>query len=82
MSGILNEQCKMRTEDWIKVEDRLPERMEGLYVTHNVLVSQGIKGYSIAFYSYKEGHNCWYNTMGWKLKGVTHWMPIVPPKED
>ena len=70
----------MKAEDWIKVEDRLPERIEGLYVTHNVLVRQSEGVYNIAFYSYKEGNNCWFNTMGWKLKGVTHWQEIIPPK--
>ena len=72
----------MKAEDWIKVEDRLPERIEGLYVTNNVLVRQNGNLCEIAFYSYKEGYNCWYNTMGWRLKNVTHWQEVVPPKED
>lgn len=71
----------MNAKDWIKVEDRLPDRIEGLNVTMNVLVYH--KGcLSMAWYSYKQGEKCWCNTMGWRISEVTHWMPIVFPKED
>lgn len=72
----------MKASEWIKVEDRLPEREEGYIASKAVLVRHCDGSYNIAYYSYAENDNCWFNPMRWMLRNITHWMPIIPPKED
>ena len=77
----------MKKEDWIKVEDRLPERDNGNYWTKNVLVHcPGPSEYyedepnvTIAFYIHCTKQ--WYDLADNSIE-VTHWMPIELPKED
>lgn len=78
----------MRQEDWIKVEDRLPEAIDRYAVSEFVLVSWEInyidigeiRGASVA--QYDNSKKQWINRDGKIVVGVTHWMPIVLPKED
>lgn len=72
----------MKAEDWIKVEDRLPEQEEGFVASKVVLVRHCDGSYNIAFYSYRKNDNCWFNPMICELMNITHWQEIVPPKED
>lgn len=59
--------------DWIKVEDRLPE--EGVWV----LISQQNVNVGIGIYC----RGKWYDDMDSLMEvPPTYWMPIVPPKED
>ena len=57
---------------WIKVEDRLPEREEGFVTSKVVLVRHCDGSYNIAFYSYRENDNCWFNPMICELINITH----------
>ena len=71
----------MKAEDWIKVTDRLPE------FNTEVLVAQFTLNcgwwYEVASVCKNDFNKLrWYNQDGWDLDYVTHWMPIVPPKED
>ena len=68
----------MKASDWIKVEDRLPE-----YNTQ-CLVKTNYGSYSVAIYiaSVNKNKGCFKDEFGWLYCGVTHWMLIVPPKED
>ena len=78
----------MKKEDWIKVEDRLPEAIERYPVSEFVLVSweikvfydDNLKGASVAQYNYAMKR--WLNRDNKIVVGVTHWMPIVLPKKD
>lgn len=65
----------MKKEDWIKVEDRLPE------VDVDVLVNYELDGIIRAYYDKEEG---WMSSELGLLdeECVTHWMPIVYPKKD
>ena len=59
--------------EWIKVEDRLPE--EGVWV----LISQ--QGVNVGLGQYING--VWWDDMDCRMDvEPTYWMPIVPPKED
>lgn len=76
----------MQTEDWIKVEDRLPERDGKHNWTKNVLVHcpgpsdyDGEPNVTIAFYNHCKKQ--WYDLADNSIE-VTNWMPIVGPKED
>lgn len=62
-------------QQWISVEDRLPEEeTEVLCYLGNALG----KGIVVAF----RRHGDWYFD-GWKCPTVTHWMPLPePPKEE
>lgn len=72
--------------NWIKVEDRLPERDGGHLLTKNMLVNcpgpsdyDGEPNVTIAFYNHCTKQ--WYDIADNSIK-VTHWLPIVLPKED
>ena len=79
----LNKQCKMKAQDWIKVEDRLPEYEE------DVLVAGYFNGVGDmeTWFSHRSKNEfvlrdkndfCIYDS---KCR-ITHWMTIVLPKED
>lgn len=81
----------MKAEEWIKVEDRLPERFSDenrIYNwTLNVLVYStkwddisGEPNVQIAFYNYLK--KVWVDLTDNILDDVTHWMPIVVPFES
>ena len=82
----------MKAEDWIKVEDRLPEEKYGVMgnrFSDEVLVCGFLytpKGartqfLNIARYHYRDKE--WYSRDHEDIKGrVTHWHPIELPKED
>jgi hypothetical protein len=81
----------MKAEEWIKVEDRLPERYSDenrIYNwTLNVLVYStkwddinGEPNVQIAFYNYLK--KVWVDLTDNILDDVTHWMPIVVPFES
>lgn len=65
----------MKAEDWIKVEDKMPE------VDTDVLVYDDFNGIIMAYYDKEEG---WMSPEYGLLnqEDVTHWMPIVSPSED
>lgn len=72
--------------NWIKVEDRLPGRDGGHHWTKNVLVHcPGPSDYddepnvTIAFYNHCKKQ--WYDLADNSIE-VTHWMPLIGPKED
>lgn len=64
----------MKAEDWIKVEDRLPEFGDEVLMYHpNGYFHQFYVGY----YSGKE-----FRENKGSIIVPTHWMPIVYPKKD
>ena len=68
--------------EWIKVEDRLPEIDEyvlcatkgGKYMINSMYIPKDCKGKVL-------GPKEWRGSSSVK-DSITHWMPIVPPKED
>ena len=72
----------MRASDWIKVEDRLPEVGEyvlcatkrGKYIVNSMYIPKNCYGNIL-------GAKEWHGSSSVK-DSITHWMPIVPPKED
>ena len=83
----------MKAEDWIKVTDRLPGAMYRTDIetgyTNVVLISgfrytpMGVRCpfSDVAYYDYE--YKKWYDQNDEAIAGgVTHWMPIVLPKED
>jgi hypothetical protein len=71
----------MKSSDWIKVEDRLPEAIDGYTFSEMVLVAWfGSTSASVAEYNHKTQR--WLNRDDKIVVGVTHWMPIELPKED
>ena len=61
----------MKEEDWISVEDRLPDSTD-----EDVLVYDDREGVQIADYDSLVG---WINYERGYLDHVTHWMPLVLP---
>lgn len=75
--------------NWIKVTDRLPEAKYRTDYTNVVLISgfrytpMGVRYpfSDVAYYDYE--YKKWYDQNDEAIAGgVTHWMPIVLPKED
>ena len=74
--------------NWIKVTDKLPELIDHCLYSVFVLVCytvqyeyMGTIRYSkVACYDYKE--KGWFDHNDQEVEGVTHWMPIILPKED
>ncbi len=64
----------MKAEDWIKVEDRLPE------IDEDVLTYNPLDYFQQVYIGYYNG-KVFREIYGSIIK-PTHWMPIVPPKED
>ena len=66
----------MKAEDWIKVEDRLPE--------YAALVLVAWRNPDIVGIGYYYGVDYWRNIDEEYPEMATphYWMPIVPPKED
>lgn len=72
----------MKARNWIKVEDRLPEIGEnvlcatkgGKYMINSMYIPKDCKGNVL-------GPKEWRGSSSVK-DSITHWMPIVPPKED
>lgn len=71
----------MRKEDWIKVEDRLPEAIDRYEFSDMVLVAW-FGGTSASVAEYNHNTQRWLNRDNKIVVGVTHWMPITLPKED
>ena len=69
----------MKQSDWISVKDKLPRNQKEVLVCCKVGEEQW---FSIATYTNDMGEWMWYGTDGFDLDCVTHWMPIVLPKED
>lgn len=77
----------MTEKDWIKVTDKMPGRVGDHHWTKNVLVHcPGPSEYhedepnvTIAFYNHCTKQ--WYDLADNSIE-VTHWMPIILPKED
>jgi hypothetical protein len=76
----------MKAEDWIKVEDRLPEaeyRLEEKGYSKGVLVFvREPLGYTVmdAIYDYADGQ--WYDRNDDIVENVIFWMPIVLPEKE
>ena len=72
----------MKANEWIKVEDRLPEVDEyvlcatkrGKYMVNSMYIPKDSYGKIL-------GVKEWRGSSSVK-DSITHWMPIVPPKED
>lgn len=71
----------MKAEDWIKVTDRLPDAVDGYDFSEMVLVAW-FGGSSAAVAEYNHRTQRWLNRDDKIVVGVTHWMPIVLPKEE
>ena len=71
----------MKAEDWIKVEDRLPEAIDRYGFSEMVLVAW-FGGTSASVAEYNHNTQKWLNREDKIVVGVTHWMPIVLPKEE
>ena len=76
----------MKSTDWIKVEDRLPEVLQEVILAFKMSEEAG--GYSVTC-GYLESRRIkglptfiWVTEYDDKCMIVTHWMPIVLPKED
>lgn len=62
------------TQQWISVEDRLPDKSP-------MVLAMCTDGYELAYYGMYGGG--WTNTLGTEHLNVTHWQPLpAPPKED
>ena len=78
----------MKAEDWIKVEDRLPEKADKMssrwvlvYYVHQYEYLGRVAYNEVASYDYEE--KGWFKHDDEPIDGeVTHWMPIELPKED
>ncbi len=82
MSGILNKQCEMKAEDWIKVEDSLPEYEETVMVACHYKDDPEI---DYIFCHRTDRNEVLTDKNGFATIpdfNITHWMPIVSPKED
>lgn len=68
----------MKAEDWVKVEDRLPEDGQiCLIVTkRNVLCFKAKWSEHLRVFLVDN------TELGYYKSALTHWMPIVLPKED
>lgn len=62
---------------WISVKLMLPKNYDGICV-----VTDGMRLYLARFWRFPE-ENLWVNiSSGYKVRNVTHWMPLPdPPKE-
>ena len=79
----------MKQEEWIKVTDKMPELIDHCAYTVFVLVcykeqyeylGMDVRYTKVACYDYKE--KGWFDHNEQEVEGVTHWMPIILPKED
>ena len=65
----------MKSSDWIKVEDRLPE--------HNQVILVCNKWGQHFVVKYNAVADKWFSEDGeWGYYNITHWMPIVSPNND
>ena len=70
----------MKSSDWIKVSDRLPEAIDSYEFSEMVLVAWfGGKLASVAEYNHNTHR--WLNRDDKIVVGVTHWMPIELPED-
>ena len=76
----------MKAEDWIKVEDRLPEVQQDVILAFKM--SEGAAGHAVTC-GYLESRRIkglptlkWVTEYDDKCMIVTHWMPIVLPKDE
>lgn len=77
----LNRGIKMKTSDWISVKTDLPKIPDGDICSSTVWVYDEQYEQMEAFYHI---NGVWYAAHEyWRLKRVTHWMPLPedPPKE-
>lgn len=73
---------QLQKKDWIKVKDRLPEVDEyvlcvtkkGKYIITATYIPKDCTGKIL-------GPKKWHGS-GRVVDKITHWMPIIPPKED
>ena len=81
----------MKTLDWIKVEDRLPECIYGdreiMYYSRSVLVAMRFINGCSSYWVIRIAHydkilDQWLDHNEEPYVGVEYWMPIEPPKED
>lgn len=64
------------TNQWVRVEDSLPNENECVIVKTS-------EGYAEAEYYYKRFNYPYYLVESWKVyKDVSHWMPIPPLPEE
>lgn len=65
------------TENWISVEDRLPEDAQNYIIC--VLEGDGTKHVTTGTYDWR--YKMWSDEVGgiWEPQRVTHWMPLPEP---
>lgn len=63
---------------WIPVKERLPEGLHN-YASEFVIIKYGEIGRTMGYYNWFEKK--WIDHAGYKLPGVTHWMPLPEPSE-
>jgi hypothetical protein len=68
----------MKAEDWIKVEDRLPDEDGQLCV----ILTKTNTYYLARWDERKRVFSCLEKEIGYYKGGLSHWMPITLPKED
>lgn len=68
----------MKASDWIKVTDRLPEYNTQCIVKTNYDTYRDAVYIALA----NKDRGCFIDELGRLCCEVTHWMPIIPPKED
>ena len=68
----------MKASDWIKVEDRLPEPNTRCII--RTIHDDYIPG---VYLDTDDPNKCWFWGFNYTFySNITHWLPIVPPKED
>jgi len=83
-----NAELRARVQEWISVDDRLPDNKEHDWVLAQVVEDNGYMHIPKVM-EYRQSKNDWFEeTYGWLSEHngaftVTHWMPIPPepPKE-
>ncbi len=74
----------MKMDEWISVENRLPERQQNIlaYGERSLIWSGTRLGTYQVEFSQDDDGDYWISGGNRTLKNVTHWMPLPDPPED